>query len=511
MRRQREIKVFSLILAAVLFCTLFGCTRTTVPETEKPAEPVTEASTEAPSKTPTEAPAEAPTTTEVPTEAPTEAPTEGPTEAPTKAPTEAPTEPPTETPPAGDDARISLAQAILTESGTLTLLYGPEYRKGEQFNGERITDLWSGDEIIVQDVTPGWFGKGCEKYVIDESFAQVTPTNMAHWFEGCPEDGIVGLENLNTSRAEDMYNMFSYTGLKSLDLSTFDTSSVRLMDEMFRESVDLEYLDLSSFDTSNVTCMDRMFSGCVSLKTLDLSNFDCSKLESMFRMFEGAGMTTLDLSVKNLPSNLDTFGTFTYCTELEMIFCENSDTDFETEDTSTTFYCEKLKGYYGENEVPFKEFESGDRHLCSAKLGGYFTPKFMKITFDANGGTGEMEDLMALSYFYSGGGTDLPANAFAKEGVCFTGWNTEADGSGENYQDAAEIWPKEDLTLYAQWGDPEKMAQVIWTEEDKTLTFLCGPLYRPGDAFNGKTVTKTWCGMEVTATQLIWKNNIAMN
>ena len=302
------------------------------------------------------------------TTSPTE-PAETTTEAASEASTGVPTEAPTDAP------RVSLAQAILNESGTLTLLYGPEYHKGERYNGETIADIWFGNEITEMETFPGWFEKVCKKYVIDANFAEITPSNMAHWFEGCPEDGLVGLENLNTARVEDMYNMFSYTGLKKLDLRTFNTSNVRFMDEMFRGSEQLEELDLSSFDTRNVETVERMFSGCVKLRHLDLSGFDLSKITAFFRVFEGCtGLVTLDLPNITLPEDADTFGAFSGCDKLVTVFCRDSDTDFGTNDGAATFYCQKLKGRYGETTVPYKDFENGDRHLCSAKLGGYFTP-----------------------------------------------------------------------------------------------------------------------------------------
>ena len=61
--------------------------------------------------------------------------------------------------------------------------------------------------------------------------------------------------------------MFSYCeSLKSLDLSSFNTTNVNKMESMFRSCSLLKSLDLSSFDTTNVKNMDDMFLGCPSLK-----------------------------------------------------------------------------------------------------------------------------------------------------------------------------------------------------------------------------------------------------
>ena len=73
---------------------------------------------------------------------------------------------------------------------------------------------------------------------------------------------------------------------------------------------------------------------------------------------------------------------------------------------------------------------------------------FYTITFNANGGVGEM----ATQTFEVGVDTALNANAFTREGYKFIGWNTAADGSGATYADAGAILELTgDMTLYAQW------------------------------------------------------------
>ena len=73
---------------------------------------------------------------------------------------------------------------------------------------------------------------------------------------------------------------------------------------------------------------------------------------------------------------------------------------------------------------------------------------FYTITFDANGGVGEM----AAQTFEVGVDTALNANTFTREGYRFIGWNTAADGSGATYADEGAILELTgDITLYAQW------------------------------------------------------------
>lgn len=73
---------------------------------------------------------------------------------------------------------------------------------------------------------------------------------------------------------------------------------------------------------------------------------------------------------------------------------------------------------------------------------------FYTITFNANGGVGEM----AAQTFEVGMDTALNANTFTRENYKFTGWNTAADGSGATYADEGAILELTgDMTLYAQW------------------------------------------------------------
>ncbi|MBR1890633.1 MAG: InlB B-repeat-containing protein, partial [Clostridia bacterium] len=72
------------------------------------------------------------------------------------------------------------------------------------------------------------------------------------------------------------------------------------------------------------------------------------------------------------------------------------------------------------------------------------------ISFMANNGTGTMEDV-DVTYNRS---VELPNNLFTRVGYIFANvWNTESDGSGDEYENQAQFvyLLTDDLTLYAQW------------------------------------------------------------
>ena len=76
-----------------------------------------------------------------------------------------------------------------------------------------------------------------------------------------------------------------------------------------------------------------------------------------------------------------------------------------------------------------------------------WSDKEYKVTFDANGGVGEMQP----QTFYVDVAQTLSPNAFTRENHIFTSWNTAADGSGTTFIDCQETTISEDITLYAQW------------------------------------------------------------
>ena len=86
---------------------------------------------------------------------------------------------------------------------------------------------------------------------------------------------ITGLDVLNVRNVTNMKRMFyGCERLRSLDLSSFDTSSTQNMEGMFYDCRVLRSVDLSSFDTSNVQNMKQMFYNCRRLDEIDIASFD---------------------------------------------------------------------------------------------------------------------------------------------------------------------------------------------------------------------------------------------
>ena len=102
---------------------------------------------------------------------------------------------------------------------------------------------------------------------------------------------------------------------------------------------------------------------------------------------------------------------------------------------------------------------SGTATLTSQNVLGQTNGKqYAALHYDANGGNGTMGDVVVIA----DSSVSLEQNGFTRPEYTFTGWNTEADGSGTSYQPGASITLKSGVTVvYAQWEkNPEE--QVIY-------------------------------------------------
>ena len=103
---------------------------------------------------------------------------------------------------------------------------------------------------------------------------------------------INALKNITT--LEDIGSMFEgCINLKSVNLSTFDTSGVTNMAHMFQNCSSLTSIDLSNFNNSNVKDvknMEGMFYGCSSLSSIDISNIYIYSEVNLFDMLPEFGM-----------------------------------------------------------------------------------------------------------------------------------------------------------------------------------------------------------------------------
>ena len=181
-------------------------------------------------------------------------------------------------------AQSKQAYAVLSEDEkTLTFCYD-----------DLSSTITTGTVYELPNVSlPDWTSDGkltIEKVVFTDAFEDARPVSTYCWFYNQSNlTTIEGIENLNTSKVENMMKMFqNCSKLKSLDLSEFVTSKVVDMSSMFKGCQSLQKLILGkNFKTTHVVGMYSMFEGCSSLPMLNLTNFETGNVDNMAFMFDG--------------------------------------------------------------------------------------------------------------------------------------------------------------------------------------------------------------------------------
>ena len=183
----------------------------------------------------------------------------------------------------------------------------------------KVTDM---SEMLAQSgsvavMHPGSYSTKTIKNLNLSGWDTSSVENMNAMFRGVSVENI-DLEGLDTSNVTDMGCMFEGSKTTALDLSSFDTSNVTDMFGMFRNITATEIKGLNKFNTSKVTDMGCMFGGS-KVTTLDLSSFDTSSIDDnyfMMSMFKDSAATTgyakdaqtaakfNDSSVTNIPDTL---------------------------------------------------------------------------------------------------------------------------------------------------------------------------------------------------------------
>ena len=110
--------------------------------------------------------------------------------------------------------------------------------------------------------------KKIKEIVFDRSFWAYRPESCEAWFQGLTNlRSITGMrEYLITDNVTDMSNMFKYCGIKSLDISNFNTQKVTNMSGMFSGCNNLGVIYTGyQWKTNAVQQSDQMFAGCRKL------------------------------------------------------------------------------------------------------------------------------------------------------------------------------------------------------------------------------------------------------
>ncbi|WP_188357425.1 BspA family leucine-rich repeat surface protein [Leuconostoc falkenbergense] len=131
----------------------------------------------------------------------------------------------------------------------------------------------------------------------------VTNVRMGRMFYGTTKLTDLTLTNFNTANVTSMEEMFSSSGIVTLNLDDWNVDSVETFSAMFMNMPNLTNLNLSDWGTNrnetNVV-MQSMFENTPKLTNLTLTNFNTFNVTSMQSMFNRSGVSSLDLSHWNV-------------------------------------------------------------------------------------------------------------------------------------------------------------------------------------------------------------------
>ncbi|MDF7665901.1 BspA family leucine-rich repeat surface protein [Bifidobacterium sp. ESL0745] len=378
-----------------------------------------------------------------------------------------------------------------------------------------MSDMFDGDTALTSIAFSGSFatGKVTSMYKMFNNCAALTSASLdlsnfdTHsvkslnsMFAGCSDLTSLNLSNFNTSNVTDMSGMFqSCRDLTSVNLSSFVTTNVTTMNSMFNDCVSLTSWGQTNFSTPLVTDMGQMFAGCTNLTTLDISSFDTSQAGSSMSSMLPKGLRKLKLGAS---------------TKLDSNAFADVNSGINWEEMSSLDDSATHIGHIGNLSTLQTRAASG------SPAGSYwdstFMPSGVQLAINANGGTANFTPVSYDTTTAPATITVPQANMITanKSQNIFSGWDTCASGgtSGgcKSYQPNDTItvakgdsYPTRTITLYAQWVrapapviDPYSPAihAPLTTSPtiDVTVSNTAGPAGGPAaNALIGSTTTIT--------------------
>ena len=205
-----------------------------------------------------------------------------------------------------------------------------------------------------------------------------------------------------------------------------------------------------------------------------------------------------------------THGTFTIQVGSNTPVSANTTADYKT---TITLSNTPATGYHfgswdiTPNDVLITNNQTFSMPASNVTIGVTFAANTYKVKFNKNAddATGSMSD---QSFTYDEASKALTANAFTRTGYTFTGWNTNANGSGTAYNDGQSVQNLTDvdkgtINLYAQWTEKLSTITIIVSEGGSVKVdgedFVSGNIVQVGVATTKQVTAVPYEGYGVEA------------
>lgn len=202
-----------------------------------------------------------------------------------------------------DISNVDSLAGLFWGSGTLTTV--KNFEKLDTSNVKSMYGMFENTDIEYIDlskmntssvITMQEMFKNCKmKNICLDSFDTSNVINMASMFESCNTEGI-NLYKLNTSKVINMSKMFrcANLGIKEVDLSKFDLSSVEYLESAFF-GIRIPRVTITNQNLNRLVYLNAIFSNCV-IDSLVLKDLKIPVLSKVMFVFESANIKKLNIS-----------------------------------------------------------------------------------------------------------------------------------------------------------------------------------------------------------------------
>ena len=155
------------------------------------------------------------------------------------------------------------------------------------------------------------------RYITSCDLSRLNTSNvtlMGNVFQNCTSLTSVGdLSKWDVSKVTRMWGMFRNIAIESIDLSSWNTSSLTLIPHLFYYTTSVKSIDMSGWNTTLIQTTEYAFYNCTSLQTLNLSGWDLTSLTSQNYTFYNCSSLkdvyiTVEATLNKLTNNLSSQG-----------------------------------------------------------------------------------------------------------------------------------------------------------------------------------------------------------
>ncbi len=158
------------------------------------------------------------------------------------------------------------------------------------FERSEISNLSFGTTFNLDSVTSmeSMFQSATIPTIDLSAFKTDSLESMYHAFDNCETNSIIFGNNFNTQNVTNMSYAFSQINTSTLDLSSFNTSAVTNMGNMFKNSTQLTTIKVSSlWNTNNVSLSPDMFYNSIYLVGGASTTYDLNHVDKTYAHIDG--------------------------------------------------------------------------------------------------------------------------------------------------------------------------------------------------------------------------------